>query len=98
MDTVANSIVITTNQDEIPHFPKEGVCIGSLCSPKAVFPALIDLHDTKGTCFLYGSSENKREVNNCLERIAWRIALSLPIDLGEFLVYNGGKPGENFVS
>lgn len=98
MDTVANSIVITTNQDEIPHFPKEGVCIGSLCSPKAVFPALIDLHDTKGTCFLYGSSENKREVNNCLERIAWRIALSLPIDLCEFLVYNGGKPGENFVS
>jgi hypothetical protein len=98
MDTVANSIVITTNQDEIPHFPKEGVCIGSLCSPKAVFPALIDLLDTKGTCFLYESYENKREVNNCLERIAWRMALCLPIDLCEFLVYNGGKPGENFVS
>ena len=98
MDTVANSIEITTNQDEIPHFPKEGVCIGSLSSPKAVFPALIDLYDTKGTCFLYGCDENKSEVNNCLERVAWRMALSMPVDLCEFLVYNGGKPGENFIS
>ena len=96
--SVASSIGLTINQEENPHFPKEGVCIGSLCSPKAVFPALIDLFDTKGTCFLYSASENRREVNNCLERIAWRIALCLPIGLCEFLVYNGGNPGENFGS
>ena len=98
MSTVADAIEIAVSQDEIPHFPKEGVCIGSLCSPKAVFPALIDLLDAKGTCFLYGSTNNKKEVNNCLERIVWRIALSLPIGLCEFLVYNGGSPGESFVS
>lgn len=96
--TIASSIELIINQEERPHFPKEGLCIGSLCSPKAVFPALIDLFDTKGICFLYSSSENRREVNNCMERIAWRIALSLPIGLCEFLDYNGGNPGENFGS
>lgn len=86
------------NPNETLPILQEGVSIGSLSSPKAVFPALIDLFDTKGVCFLYGCAENKREVNNCLERIAWRMTLSLPIDLCELLVYNGGKPGENFVS
>lgn len=88
----------SVNHIETLSILQEGMSIGSLCSPKAVFPALIDLFDTKGTCFLYGSAENKREVNNCLERIAWRIALNLPIGLCEFLVYNGGNPGENFGS
>ena len=98
MDTVANSIEITINKEETPHFPKEGVCIGSLNSIKAVFPALIDLFGNRGTCFLYDSSDNRRKVNNCLERIAWRMALSLPFGSCEFLIYNGGTPGENFNS
>lgn len=98
MDTVANSIEITINKEETPHSPKEGVCIGSLNSTKAVFPALIDLFGNRGTCFLYDSSDNRRKVNNCVERIAWRMALSMPFGLCEFLIYNGGTPGENFSS
>ncbi len=97
MDTVANSIEITI-KEETPHFPKEGGCIGSLSSPKTVFPALIDLFGNRGTCFLYDSSDNRRKVNNCVERIAWRMALSMPFGLCEFLIYNGGTPGENFSS
>lgn len=90
--------MVSTYQIVTPHFPDEGVLIGSLISPNSEFPALIDPVATNGICFLYNSSENRSEVNVCLERIAWRIASSLPIGLCEFLVYNGGNPGENFGS
>ena len=90
--------MVSTYQIVTPHFPDEGVLIGSLISPNSEFPALIDPFATNGICFLYNSSENRSEVNVCLERIAWRIASSLPIGLCEFLVYNGGNPGENFGS
>lgn len=98
MNTIADSITIDVNQKEKPHFPKEGLCIGALQAPNAIFPALIDLRTVNGVCFLYDSDETKETVNNCLERIAWRMALCLPVNLCEFLVYNGGKVGANFRS
>ena len=96
--TVANSLELAANLEETPHFPDEGICIGSLNTPNVQFPALIDLLNSKGFCFLYDSSKNREMVNLCLERIAWRLALCLPINQCEFLVYNGGSPGENFSS
>lgn len=96
MSTIADSIIISVDQGETPHFPEEGLCIGSLELPNIQFPALIDLLFSKGFCFLYDSKENRETVNCCLERIAWRIALCLPSSICEFIVYNGGNPGENF--
>lgn len=99
MSTIADSIEITINPEETPHFPEEGLCIGSLYSSDAkVFPAKIDLLASNGVCFLYNSAGLKDAANKCLERIAWRIALCLPVNLCELLVYNGGQPGENFSS
>lgn len=96
--TVANSIELAVYPKEQPHFPNEGLCIGALQLPDTSFPALIDLFASKGTCFLYDSTKTRNEVNLCLERIAWRLALCLPSEQIEFLVYNGGNPGENFNS
>ena len=98
MNTIANSVRIDVGHEEKPHFPNEGLCIGSLQTPNGVLPALINLRDTNGTCLLYNSYETRKAANNCLERIAWRMALCLPVRLCEFLVYNGGTPGESFGS
>ena len=96
--TVANSIELAANLEDKPHFPDEGLCIGSLNLPNVQLPALIDLFNSKGLCFLYDSDNNRRAVNNCLEQLAWRIALCLPPELCEFVVYNGGNPGDSFNS
>lgn len=96
--TIANSIELDVNLEDEPHFPEEGLCIGSLSVPNSQFPALVDLFANKGTCFLYNSSSTRTEANLCLERLAWRIALCMPSELCEFLVYNGGNPGECFNS
>jgi len=96
--TVANNIELAMNQGEAPHFPDEGICIGSLNLPNVQLPALIDLFDSKGLCFLYDSDNNRRTVNNCLEQLAWRVALCLPPEQCEFVVYNGGNPGDSFNS
>lgn len=96
--TIANNIEIAINLEDEPHFPDEGLCIGSLNLPNVQLPALIDLFSSKGLCFLYDSDNNRRTVNNCLEQLAWRIALCLPPELCEFVVYNGGNPGDSFNS
>ncbi len=96
--TVANNIELAINQGETPHFPDEGLCVGTLNLPNVQLPALIDLFDSKGLCFLYDSDNNRRVVNNCLEQLAWRIALCLPPELCEFVVFNGGNPGDSFNS
>ena len=44
-----------------------------------VFPAKVDLLASNGVCFLYNSERLREEANKCLERIAWRIALCLPV-------------------
>lgn len=97
--TSANSKDFELVEQDFDVFPKEGIYIGEFESvTDDKLPALIDLCGTKGNCFLYNSKENRRLINNCLERIAWRIALSLPVGLCEFLIYDGGFPGENFGS
>ena len=96
--TVANSIELTANLEDKPHFPDEGLCIGSLNLPNTQLPALIDLFTSKGLCFLYDSDNHRKTINNCLENIAWRIALCLPSELCDFVVYNGGNPGDCFNS
>lgn len=96
--TVANSIELAVNLEDKPHFPDEGLCIGSLNLPNTQLPALIDLFTSKGLCFLYDSDNHRKTVNNCLENIAWRIALCLPSELCDFVVYNGGNPGDCFNS
>ena len=96
--TVANSIELAANLEDKPHFPDEGLCIGSLNLPNTQLPALIDLFTSKGLCFLYDSDNHRKTVNNCLENIAWRIALCLPSELCDFVVYNGGNPGDCFNS
>lgn len=96
--TIANSIELVANLEDTPHFPDEGLCIGSLNLPNVQLPALIDLFESKGLCFLYDSDNSRRTVNACLEQVAWRIALCLPSELCEFVVYNGGNPGDCFNS
>ena len=66
--------------------------------PNVQLPALVDLFSSKGLCFLYDSDNNRRAVNNCLEQLTWRIALCLPPAQCEFVVYNGGNPGDSFNS
>ena len=94
--TVANTIPMVFGKEEIPHFPDEGLCIGSLHFYDKQIPALIDLFTNKGICFLYNTDKNRDIVNRCLEKVIWRIALCLPTNLCEFIVYNGGNPGDNF--
>lgn len=65
--TVANSIDLAANLEDKPHFPDEGLCIGSLNLPNVQLPALINLFTSKGLCFLYDSDNNRRAVNNCLD-------------------------------
>ena len=48
--TVANSIELATNLEDEPHFPDEGICIGSLNLPNVQLPALVDLFSSKGLC------------------------------------------------
>ena len=96
--TIGNGIEVVLNSEEQPHFPSEGICIGKLALDDKVFPALIDILSSRGFCFLYNTPDTQRKVNNCLERIAWRLALSLPNNLCEFFFYNGSSPGENFNS
>lgn len=96
--TAANSIDLVVNPEEVPHFPDEGLCIGSLCLPNVQIPALIDLFGSKGLCFLYDTDNNRKLVNNCLEQLTWRIALCSPPEQCEFVIYNGGNPGDSFNS
>ncbi len=58
-----------------------------------IIPALVDFKETKGLCFLYHSPETKAVVNRCVERLLWRVAVSTPSKLCDFLIYNGGNPG-----
>lgn len=81
--TVANSIELATIQEDEPHFPDEGLCIGSLNLPNIQIPALVDLFSTKGLCVLYSSNNIRRIGNNCLDSHTYedcktRTALFIP--------------------
>lgn len=94
--TIANARQIDLEISEEQHFPSEGLFIGNLTNGTVEVPALVDLNEIKGLCFLYNNESNRQRVNHVLERIAWRLALCVPSNLGDIVLYNGGNPGDCF--
>ena len=79
-------------------FPKGGFYIGGLLGAQVEIPALVDLLEIKALCFLYNSQTTKESVNRCIERMVWRLALTIPVKHIEFLLYGGGAPGSVFAT
>lgn len=96
--TTTNSEEFVLKEDMASFFPIEGLFFGKLFGPKIEIPAFIDLLQYKGFCFLYDNEENRQNANRSIERLVWRLALSLPVTLCDFILYNGGIPGDNFNS
>ncbi len=96
--TVANAGDFAFSNDEMPHFPSEGVFVGKLFGPKMEIPALIDLQEKSSLCFLYNSLQTCASVNHCIERLVWRLASCLPPKQCQLLLYNGGPVGASFKS
>ena len=94
--TLANARPIQARSDEQQHFPKEGLYLGELKGGTAELPALFDLTESKGLCFLYNNERDRKRINLCLERLAWRLAMTLPSNLCDLILYNGGNPGDAF--
>ena len=94
--TVANSPRLFLQEGESQHFPQEGLYFGELSGGSAPFPALFDLNEGKGLCFLYSDSNAREAANRCLERMAWRLALCVPSCLCDMIFFNGGRPGDAF--
>lgn len=95
--TIANSAAFTAS-DEEQHFPHEGLFLGMLTGGKVDIPALLDLSEEKGLCLLYNNESGRQQANTCLERLAWRIALTVPSNLCDIVLYNGGNPGDTFTA
>lgn len=95
--TVANSKgFLLGNQEQ--HFPSEGLYLGDLTGGNITLPALYDLSCGKGLCFLYNNEHSQRQANACLERLACRIALTVPSNLCDLVLYNGGDPSDAFMA
>lgn len=94
--TCANAKSLLPSSDAIQHFPSEGLYLGELTGGSFDLPALYDLQATNGLCFLYNNEHDRRIVNTCLEKFAWRLAITVPAHLCELVLYNGGNPGEFF--
>ncbi|MBQ3438994.1 MAG: hypothetical protein IJG35_03335 [Bacteroidales bacterium] len=92
--TTANAPELIPVEGATPHFPSEGLYIGELTGGSAELPALVDLREINGLCFLYNNESDRRSVNSCLEKLVWRIALTVPANLCELVLYNGGYPGD----
>ena len=93
--TTANSTEFFVDDATEQAFPKDGFAFGTLSGNSVELPALVSFDNVKGLCFLYNDRNSKREVSNCLERLVWRIAVSVPANLCRFLIFNGGDPGED---
>ena len=94
--TTANSVEFFVDEEREQSFPQDGFCFGTLHAATLDIPALIDFRETsKGLAFLYKDARNKDVFDNCLERLIWRIAVSVPSRLCQFLIFNGGNPGED---
>ena len=93
--TTANSTEFFVDDATEQEFPKDGFAFGTLSGNSVELPALVSFDNVKGLCFLYNDRNSKREVSNCLERLVWRIAVSVPANLCRFLIFNGGDPGED---
>lgn len=94
--TTANFRDIEPSEGEIQHFPTEGLYFGSLHGGAMDVPALVDLNEIKGLCFLYNDESTRTRVNHVLERLAWRLALTVPSNLCDMVLYDGGNPGDSF--
>ena len=94
--TTANSRSFILDGSDPQHFPFEGLYIGTLGGGAAELPALVDLGEVEGFCMLYNSAETRVRVNHCLEKLAWRIAITVPANLCDIILYNGGNPGDAF--
>lgn len=94
--TSANSRYFILNDSEEQHFPFEGLYIGSLTGGEMELPALVDICEVKAFCMLYNSESTRTQVNHVLEKLAWRIAITVPANLCEIVLYNGGIAGESF--
>lgn len=95
-ETSANSRYFILNDSEEQHFPFEGLYIGSLTGGEMELPALVDICEVKAFCMLYNSESTRTQVNHVLEKLAWRIAITVPANLCEIVLYNGGIAGESF--
>ncbi len=94
--TSANSRYFILNDSEEQHFPFEGLYIGSLTGGEMELPALVDICEVKAFCMLYNSEETRTQANHVLEKLAWRIAITVPANLCEIVLYNGGIAGDSF--
>ena len=94
--TSANSKAFILDGSEQQHFPFEGLYIGALHGGASELPALIDICEVKAFCFLYNDENTRGRVNHCLEKLAWRIAVTVPSNLCDIVLYNGGNPGDSF--
>ena len=94
--TSANSRYFILNGTEEQHFPFEGLYIGSLGGGEMELPALVDICEVKAFCMLYNNEDTRTRVNHVLEKLAWRIAITVPANLCEIVLYNGGNAGDSF--
>lgn len=94
--TSANSRYFILNGSEEQHFPFEGLYIGSLSGGDMELPALVDICEVKAFCMLYNNEDTRTRVNHVLEKLAWRIAITVPANLCEIVLYNGGNAGDSF--
>ena len=96
--TSANQRSFILNDSDNQHFPFEGLYIGSLSGGEMELPALVDICEVKAFCMLYNSEDTRTQVNHVLEKLAWRIAVTVPANLCEIVLYNGGIAGNAFNS
>ena len=94
--TSANSKNFILDGSDLQHFPYEGLYIGELGGGAVELPALVDICEVKAFCMLYNNEETRTRVNHCLEKMAWRIAMTVPANLCDIVLYNGGNPGDSF--
>lgn len=96
--TTANSRRFLPEEGETQHFPVEGLYFGELAGGSTELPALHDLNEGRGLNIMYSDASTREQANRTIERIAWRIALTVPSNLCDMILFNGGKPGDAFTS
>ena len=87
--TSANSKDFELVEQDFDVFPREGIYIGEFESVTGdKLPALIPLDKTNGICFLT-TPQNRHVINNVIQKIVFRIALSMPPELCKLLLFEG---------
>lgn len=94
--TSANGKDIILDGSDKQHFPFEGLYIGDLVGGQTEIPALVDICEVKAFAMFYSDEASRTSMNHCLERLAWRVAATVPSNLCDIVIYNGGNPGDAF--